>query len=81
MPLFRPSRRWQKKMGVSSTAVRNHARSLEAKGYLRREMQVGSTNRFDLSPLFKALERLQLTQEHQRIDAELDKLSTPLVTS
>ena len=37
-------------------------------------MQVGSTNRFDLSPLFKALEKLRLTQEHQRIDAELDKL-------
>jgi DnaD-like protein len=63
-----------KKMGVSSTAVRNHARSLEAKRYLQREMQVGSTNRFDLNPLFKALEKLQLVQEQQRIDAEIDKL-------
>lgn len=62
-----------KKMGVSSTAVRNHARSLELKGYLRREMRVGSTNRFDLTPLFKALEKLQLVQEQERIDAELDK--------
>jgi len=70
-----------KKMGVSSTAVRNHARSLEAKGYLQREMQVGSTNRFHLSPLFTALEKLQLVQERQRIDTELDKLSNRSVTS
>ena len=63
-----------KKMGVSATAVRNHARSLERKGYLRREMQVGSTNRFDLTPLFKALEKLQLMQEQERIEAELEKL-------
>jgi hypothetical protein len=49
-----------KKMGVTATAVRNHARSLEAgKHYLHRIMRVGRPNRFDLTPLFAALEKLQ----------------------
>jgi DNA-binding MarR family transcriptional regulator len=47
-----------KKMGVSPTAVRGYARSLEKKGYLKREMRVSSTNRFHLEPLFRALEQL-----------------------
>jgi len=49
-----------RKMGITPTAVRNHARSLEkGKGYLRRIMQIGRPNRFDLKPLFVALEKLQ----------------------
>ena len=48
-----------KRLGVSSTSVRNTARSLEAKKYLKRQMRIGSTNRFDLTPLFRALEVLQ----------------------
>jgi hypothetical protein len=55
-----------KRMGISPAAVRNHARSLEAKGYLVRQKQVGSTNRFELMPLFTALETLQLQSTEKR---------------
>jgi hypothetical protein len=44
---------------VSTTAaVRAHARSLEEKGFLVLIMQIGTTNRFNLTPLFKRLECL-----------------------
>lgn len=53
-----------KRMGVTDTSVRNHARSLErGKKYLRREKVVGQPNRFDLQPLFKALEKLIAADE------------------
>lgn len=45
-----------KHMGITPTSVRNHARSLEKKGYLRREARVSKTNKFHLDGLFKALE-------------------------
>ena len=48
-----------KRMGISTTAARGHARSLEGKGYLIRQMRVGTTNKFDLTKLFTALEKLQ----------------------
>jgi hypothetical protein len=48
-----------KRMGISPTAARAHARSLEKKGYLVRQMRVGTTNKFDLTKLFAALEKLQ----------------------
>jgi DNA-binding MarR family transcriptional regulator len=48
-----------RRMGISPTAARGHARSLEKKGYLVREMRVGTTNRFDLRKLFTALEKQQ----------------------
>ena len=48
-----------RRMGISATAARAHARSLEKKGYLVREMRVGTTNRFDLKKLFTALEKSQ----------------------
>lgn len=44
-------------MGVSETYARKIARSLEKKGYLKREIRVGTTNRFDLQPLFDQLDR------------------------
>src|SRR4051812_27140574 len=47
-----------KRMGISTTAARGHARALEGKGYLQRVMRIGTTNRFDLRPLFHALEKL-----------------------
>src|SRR5687768_16361090 len=48
-----------KRMGMSMVAVRNHARSLErGKKLLVREMRVGRPNRFNLTPLFTALENL-----------------------
>jgi hypothetical protein len=46
------------RMGISATAARNHARSLEKKGYLRRIMTQGTSNQFDMKSLFLALERL-----------------------
>lgn len=48
-------------MGISATAARNHARSLEKKRYLKRLPTLGSSNQFDLTPLFDALERLHKT--------------------
>jgi hypothetical protein len=44
-----------KRMGISDKMARTHAQSLETKKYLQRQMRVGRTNRFDLSPLFEAL--------------------------
>jgi hypothetical protein len=38
-----------RRMGITETAVRHHARKLERKGFLWREKQVGTTNRFHLS--------------------------------
>jgi hypothetical protein len=48
-----------KRMGMTDTAVRAHARKLESKKYLKRIPRIGQPNLFDLSPLFEALERLQ----------------------
>ncbi|HEX6749275.1 MAG TPA: helix-turn-helix domain-containing protein [Longimicrobium sp.] len=44
-----------KRMGVSPDYARKLARGLEAKEYIRRQVRVGTTNRFDLSPLFERL--------------------------
>ena len=45
-----------KRMGVSSGAVRGYARSLERKGYLKREGTTGKPNKYHLEGLFRALE-------------------------
>jgi DNA-binding GntR family transcriptional regulator len=55
-----------KRMGISPTAARAHARSLENKGYLVRQMRVGTTNKFDLSKLFTALERMQAFEQGKK---------------
>lgn len=55
-----------RRMGVTATSVRNRARSLEEKGYLRRLKRIGTTNHFDLVPLFEALERLQASESPRR---------------
>lgn len=52
-----------RRMGISQTAARAHARSLEKKGYLKRQMRVGTTNKFDLQPLFTALEKFQAYEQ------------------
>jgi DNA-binding IclR family transcriptional regulator len=49
-----------RRMGVSPTATRNHARSLQKKRFLNRLSNDGGPNSFDLTPLFDALERLYL---------------------
>ena len=43
------------RMGVSDKMARRHAQSLEVKGYLKRKKRKGTTNRFDLNPLFGAV--------------------------
>lgn len=43
-------------MGISPKMARRHAQSLQVKGYLHREIRRAMTNRFDLRPLFRALE-------------------------
>jgi hypothetical protein len=45
-------------MGISHKMARTHAKSLETKGLLKREIRVSQTNRFDLTPLFDALNRV-----------------------
>jgi len=58
-----------RRMGISPTAARGHARSLEKKGYLLRQMRVGTTNKFDLTRLFVALEK-RLAYELGRQEGE-----------
>ena len=56
-----------KRMGISPTAVRNHARSLDTgKKYLVRHKRVGQPNLFDLTPLFAALEKAQAASESRK---------------
>jgi len=45
-------------MGISDKMARKHAQSLQLKKYLLREYKVGAPNRFDLQPLFQALEKV-----------------------
>ncbi len=54
------------RMGISPTAARAHARSLEKKGYLIRQMRVGTTNKFELTGLFTALEKLQVFEQGKK---------------
>ena len=55
-----------KRMGVSDKMVRNHAFSLEIKKLLRRQFRVGRPNRFDLTPLFEALQAAIEKKAQQR---------------
>lgn len=54
-----------RRMGVTPTAARGYARSLERKGYLKRESRTAQTNKFLLEPLFEALERILLAPKAQ----------------
>jgi DNA-binding MarR family transcriptional regulator len=60
--------RLAKRMGVTDKAVRRHAASLEAKKYLQRIQRIGSTNQFDLTPLFDALLTIEKSKEEE-VDA------------
>lgn len=42
-------------MGVSDKMVRRYAKSLQQKGYLRRQFRTMAANAFDLTDLFNAL--------------------------
>lgn len=48
-----------KRMGIGHAQARKLARQLERKKYLKRHMQESKPNRFDLRPLFAALEKLR----------------------
>jgi len=50
--------RLAKRMGISTTAARKHARRLHEKGYVRREARSAKSNAFHFDGLFAALERL-----------------------
>lgn len=52
------------RMGISRTAVRNHLRSLHLrKKCLVRHIRTGTTNAYDLTPLFEKLEVLMAADE------------------
>ncbi|MDB5355233.1 MAG: hypothetical protein JWN24_1686 [Phycisphaerales bacterium] len=52
------------RMGISATAVRGHLRSLhKSKKCLIRHVRIGTTNAYDLRPLFKKLETLMDADE------------------
>jgi DNA-binding MarR family transcriptional regulator len=61
------------KMGITPTAARAHARSLEKKGLVKRVERSGSSNRFDLTELFQRLERLQLEEAQPSVDREFEE--------
>lgn len=75
---FPSYKRLASRMGVSDKMARRHAQSLDQKGYLRRVVRVGQTNRFDLVPLFDALrsavvaQRTASTSQEQSTDDEAD---------
>ncbi len=48
-----------KRMLLKDAQARSLARGLERKGYLRRHVRMNMPNRFDLTPLFGALEQLR----------------------
>jgi hypothetical protein len=55
-----------KNMGVTTKTVRRYAKALEEKGYLKRTARIGSSNKFELQPLFDALaQALQRQSEVQ----------------
>ncbi|WP_414676461.1 helix-turn-helix domain-containing protein [Longimicrobium sp.] len=54
------------RMGVSEVYARKLARTLQAKGYLKRQLRVGQTNVFDLQPLFERLAARAITEKQHR---------------
>lgn len=54
-----------RQMGVSAKQVQRYAASLEVKKYLRREARIGMSNRFDLVPLFNALEEHRIAMNRK----------------
>jgi DNA-binding MarR family transcriptional regulator len=54
-PPYPSLRTLARRMGITPIYARKLARSLEKKGFLRRMSRVGSTNAYDLTPLFKKL--------------------------
>jgi DNA-binding transcriptional ArsR family regulator len=63
------------KMGLSVDAIRLHAKSLQKKGYLKRIERKGTSNLYDLSGLFSALEGFQIAAAKEK--AADQSLETP----
>ncbi|WP_395741301.1 helix-turn-helix domain-containing protein [Prosthecobacter sp.] len=59
-----------KRMHVSPKSARRMAASLENKGYLKREMRIGTTNLFHLKGLMTALVALKNVQEKSKPEKE-----------
>ena len=57
-----------KRMGITAPSVRTHLRNLETHKLLRRQINIGATNRFHLQPLFDRLEQL-MEKDEQAADA------------
>lgn len=51
-----------KKMGISIAAVRNYGRALQKKKVLIRVIRSGVSSRYNLKPLFDALEKLKASE-------------------
>jgi 2C-methyl-D-erythritol 2,4-cyclodiphosphate synthase len=62
-------------MKLSDAATRTHARNLAKKGFLRKFRHVGEANKFDLTPLFMALEARKAKEE-----ADLQEMITGIRT-
>ena len=66
------------RMGVTTKMARRYAQSLQQKGYLRRVMRTGSTNRFDLTSLFdKFLEVVQANARAGRTKRRVSDAENP----
>ncbi len=50
-----------KRMGITDKQARRYAKALEDKGFLNRTARIGSTNSFDLQPLFDALAKAHMS--------------------
>ncbi len=55
-----------KRMGIGDGQARKLAVALETKGYLIRKLRKNNTNKFDLRPLFRALEKLRAIKIKER---------------
>ena len=66
------------RMGISHGRVRELARQLERKKYLKRHMEKSKPNRFDLRPLFSALEKLRREKVAERKAAEARRKPRPI---
>ncbi len=61
-------------MGISHKMARAHAKSLETKGLLIREMRVSQTNRFDLTLFFDALHKaVAKTKKSSRVSRPMQQ--------
>ncbi len=65
------------RMGVSSKATQRHAATLESKGYLNRIPRIGTSNEFDLSPLFDAVLNMQriVPKRLRKVETEADLIA------